>query len=851
MWETGENGKTVKTDEKFKYIYFLQSSKVDSEGYTDIHGKPVIKRVTEKKDDMISVSKAGATTFETDLSEETKFLVERYAGKKLDADISNFNVCFFDIEIEVDNEFPDPKDVKYPINLITVKSSKTGKITTFGNRPYNRPSGEGLIQDYYYCPDEETFFKAFVTWFRKQKFDIVTGWNSNYFDIPYIINRCNKIMGEEFTSKLSQLNKLSSYDYGIPGLSKLDYLDLYKNFIYEPRASYSLDYIGNVEVGEGKLEFEGQIHNIYKTDWEQFVDYNIQDVLLVEKIDAKLKLIQTAITFAYETLTPLERIQSSVAVITGAFMKYLRKDKMVMPDKTHKNDWWFEEDMFKAPDGKIQNWLTGESSTAKTTSNRVKKINNGFIIENHVKGGHVEAHRGFYKHNLSFDITSSYPHQIIKYNISPETKIVKPSEQMIKEMNLIKSTINGVYYTREEGILPKITKYFFNQRKMFKKKMFESANNGDSAGKAYYNNLQMIYKILINSMYGVLANEHFHFHDIDNARAITRGGRTCIRYLGDSATNYFHNYWHKVAKKYFPDTTFGNDPKDRIDNRIVCVIDTDSTYLCLDQVYTKTCPEMPFGEFAKIMDEVVLQPLYEKILDVGAKEEGVEQVIEFKREGVILKQFVMAKKKYLTELLQNEDIVYDPPKIKATGVEIVRSDTPVFNQEKIQIVVKDIFDNLDKDGTIDLIKEIKKDFKSAVLGDIGTVKGVKEYTKYAYTTEELLKTGLKCKNRTPIHTRASICYHYMIKRFNLPYMEISNGAKVKFIHVKENNLINTNVIAFIGNFPEEVHEHFKIDYDTHYQKTFLSPIQRMFDVLDWGEITLKKNALSGFLKKKK
>lgn len=563
LWEIGEDGSTVRIEEEFQHKYYIKDKSGQSI-HKDIFGQPVIERITTKSKEMIDLKNTGIDTYETEVRPETKFLLERYAGKELKVDLENFNIGYLDIEVESGTaKEPDdwkPEKCNCVINLITMKSSKTGITTTFGNQEYKNMKDTKFVGDYYYCKDEETLFNAFISWFRKQKFDIITGWNSSFYDIPYIINRGRKIVGDKELLKLSPINKVDLNRHKIHGITHLDYLEIYKNFTYVTLPSYSLDNVGMHEVKEGKLDLEGQIHTIYETDWEKFVDYNIQDVWLVEKIDKKRQLIKVALTFAYETLTPTERISSSVAVSTGAILKKLREFGMVMPDRKHQDDWWVKEKYYIAPDGTKQNWIEGEG-----------------VTENHSKGGHVEAKPGFYKHNLSYDITSEYPHMIMQYNISPETKVIKPTQEMIDSGNLIKSQINGVYYRKDiDGVLPQIVRYFFAQRKAYKKKMFECSTIGDKSGEQYFDSLQMIYKILINSMYGVLLNEYFPFHDVDNARAITRGGRVLIRHLAQVTNDYFHGCWHKIAKKYFPDTTFGDNPDDRITGDLICVIDTDS-----------------------------------------------------------------------------------------------------------------------------------------------------------------------------------------------------------------------------------------------------------------------------------
>ena len=237
--------------------------------------------------------------------------------------------------------------------------------------------------------------------------------------------------------------------------------------------------------------------------------------------------------------------------------------------------------------------------------------------------------------------------------------------------------------------------------------------------------------------------------------------------------------------------------------------------------------------------------------EIKAEAKGMLQVIDFKREGVITKQFVLAKKKYLTELLKNEDDVFDPPFIKATGVEIKRSDTPAFCREWIQKAVQDIFDNLDQKKNHKLIKQVFKDFKKQDIDKIASIGSVKEYDKYAEDTKHYIANGLNFKSGTPMRNKASICYNYVIKSKQLPYMEIGNGTKIKYIRVNPRNIVENEAIAWVGNFPVEFNEFFRINYEEHYNKTFLSVLNRMWRVLGWIEekddIQLKTNKLSGFI----
>lgn len=828
LWET-INGHSVKVEDDFENVYYMQDTTGMSD-IKDIYGRPMVKKIQSSRDEIKNLKQLNIKLAESDIQPEVKYLQSRYKSLELKTNINDFNVCYIDIEIAGSNEFPKPEEAKYPINLITVKSSKTGEITTFGSEAYTGDSA--LINTYYHIPDETEMLAKFVRWFRKEKFDIITGWNVKRFDIMYIVNRLINLNGPEskIENLLSPINKLKqkrSGEWEIAGISILDYLELYKNFTFVTEESYTLQAIGMKVVNEGKIDLDGSINTIYKTDWNKFVDYNVQDVLLVEKIDSKKKFIELAITFCYQALIPLENVFSSIATIEGYILKYLHQKNLVMPDR-QKNvqDWWVQEGHYKKrlPDGSYE----------------YQNINSdNEIYESYVKGGYVEANPGFYKHVMSFDVTSLYPHMIIQYNISPETKVIKPTNFD----DLIESEINQVYYKKDKkGILPEIVESIFNERKMFKEKMFTFKKGSDEY--KYYDSQQHVRKILINSMYGVLINEYFHFYDLDNARAITRGGRVLIKYLSSNTNDWFHNYFHKIGPKLFPGSS-----SVKITKPLVSVCDTDSNYVCLDEIKEKYAKDMDFMQFAKIM-EPLLHDFYEKILKIKADSKGMKQVIDFKREGIITKQFVLAKKKYLVELLQKEEDIYDPPKIVATGVEIKRSDTPAFCRKNIEIAVQDIFDNLDKEKNISLIKRTFKKFKLQKIDDIASIGSVKEYSKYAEPTSYYIKNGLKFKPGTPMRNKSAICYNYLVKTQKLPLMEVSNGTKIKYIRVDPINVVNNDAIAWVGNYPESFSNQFKINYEEQFEKTFLGVLNRMHLVLGWADsngIQLKGNKLKGFM----
>jgi DNA polymerase elongation subunit (family B) len=546
----------------------------------------------------------------------------------------------------------------------------------------------------------------------------------------------------------------------------------------------------------------------------------------------------------YQSLTPFDRVFSSIAVIEGYILRFMHERNLVMSDRNRTtNDWWHDERYFIVKDKfglpYYQNCKENEKDFEPF----------------YVKGGHVEAYPGLWKKVISNDILSSYPHQVMQYNISPETKVIKPSKELIDSGMLIRSEVNGVYYKRtDNAVLPTIVKQIFDERKHFKKLKHQAEEAGDKALAAYYDSQQHIRKILINSMYGVLANKYFHFYDVDNARAITRGGRVTVRYLAACANSYVKDNFHKIGEKVLGTFVPGTDGlPQKINNNIVVLIDTDSNYYCLDEIYQKYCPNMDDMEFFEKM-EAFLDPFFEKILTIKSNNNDMKQVIVFKREGYILKQFILAKKKYITELLKNEDDVYDPPKLKVTGVEIKKSDTPAFCKTELMRAVKDILDNTNKEMNIKLLLEIKKTFAKQSFDMIAQKSSIQEYTKFVPNPiEYYIKNGIEYESGSLMTAKASLNYNYLIKKMKLPLMPIANGSKIKYIRVMPNNPISCEAVAWVGNWPDEFNKLFKIDYDEQFRKTFISVIERMHVVLGWCDedrgIVLNESRLSKFIKK--
>lgn len=591
----------------FSFDYWTEDETGQSE-IKDCYGIPMKRVVTKDKNTLKILRQNGVKLAESDISEVVKWIHSEYDDKELDSDVKNFNICFFDIEVQTgrkyyldsnikirkvgdasgetrlvsqrkfeesvanrdafevwdpdakawskfdgscyhNSEFPEPLQADYPINLITCYSSFTNETYTWGLEDYtgNDPS----VTNYKSFHSELEMMKDWIKWMGKQKFDIISGWNSAMFDVPFIMNRLKKLEEmNELTVDLSVglsplLRKAQSKakiqvktgikegeTFDIPGLLSIDYMEVFKKFAgYQNLPSWKLNYVGELELGEGKLEYQGAISEIYRNDWNKYVEYNVQDVLLLKKIENKKKLWDLVISFAHDCLIPLDKVFSMIATVEGYMLKYLHSQKMVMNDKKPKGtDWWLDDKMFivKDRDGNI-------------TYQNCEYEKGIYSFEPfHVKAGYVYADPGRYDHVMSGDITSSYPHQMMMYNISPEVKVIRPTKEQIESGEVIRSEINGVGFRRtDNAILPSIVKKVFAERKHFKKLMKEAHKAGDFVKEAQYDNIQHGKKIIINSVYGVSLNENFHFFDIDCARSITRCARVCIRYLKEYTNKYY------------------------------------------------------------------------------------------------------------------------------------------------------------------------------------------------------------------------------------------------------------------------------------------------------------------------
>jgi DNA polymerase elongation subunit (family B) len=744
----------------------------------------------------------------------------------IDWDLNDLDIAIFDIEVGSENGFPDPSTASEPVTAIAVKRLNKG-FTVYGCGDF---VNEREDVTYIKCQDEYTLLKTFITDWNNNCPDIISGWNIKFFDIPYLHNRMQKILGPDLTKKLSpwgyvvQREKIikgkKQIAYDIFGVSCLDYIELYRWYAPAGKSqeSYKLDHIASVELGTNKLDYSeyDNLHQLYKLNYQKFIEYNIKDVELIVDLEDKLKLIELAATLAYDTKTNFEDVFAQTRMWDALINSYLMERKIIVPPKENKiKDSAFEGAYVKEPQVGKHDWVA------------------------------------------SFDLNSLYPHLLIQYNISPET-IIEPQDYTQEMRNIISEgvsvdrllekkidtsrlnnvtlTPNGQYFrTDVQGFLPKMMEEMYEDRKKFKKLMIKAQQDyqveTDSEKKreldkliARYNNLQLAKKVSLNSAYGALGSQYFRFYDLRQALAVTQAGQLSIRWI-EKKLNVFMNKLLKTDSDY------------------VIASDTDSIYLRLGELVNKVYPEKKDAKsIIAFMDKVCedkIQPFIdESYQELADYVRAFGQKMQMKREALADKGVWTAKKRYILNVYNNEGVEYKEPKLKVMGLEMIKSSTPGAIREKMRDIVEIMMKGTEQDVQ-DFILNFKEQFKKLPPEDISFPRGVNGISQYSDSVS-MYKKG------TPIHVKGAILYNHNLTKMNLTnkYPLIQEGEKIKFAYLKVPNTFKDTVVSFPIRLPKEFNLEEYIDYDTQFQKAFLEPIQVVLDCMNWK--AEKQNSLEDF-----
>jgi len=718
-------------------------------------------------------------------------------------DMNQMKIYALDIEVQCENGFPNVDEAAEEMLSITIKDMVTKKYYSWATREFDAPAG---VETFIFWTENE-MLNHFIGWWAQNTPDILTGWNVNLYDVPYIARRISRVLGDKWMKSLSPWNRANerevyvqgrkNYAYDISGINILDYLDLYKKFTYSSQESYRLDHIAFVELGQRKVdhsEYEN-FKDFYTRDWQKFMEYNIQDVELIDRLEDKMKLLELAITMSYDAKVNFEDVYSQVRMWDTMIYNYLSDRNIVVPQKKR------------------------EEKDEKYAGAYVK-----------------EPIPGKYDWVVSFDLNSLYPHLIMQYNISPET-LVETKHPSSTVTGILDETLdidgeycvcaNGAQYRKDiHGFLPEMMQRIYDERTIYKKKMLKSKQALEHATTSTetvalqkdiskFNNIQMARKIQLNSAYGAIGNQYFRYYNLANAEAITLSGQVSIRWIEGKVNQYLN----KLLKTE--------------DHDYVIASDTDSIYICLDLLVRTIFDgkDVSKERIVNFLDDACKKRI-EPFIDKSYKEladyvNAYEQKMFMKRENIAEKGIWTAKKRYMLNVWDSEGVRYEKPKLKMMGIEAVKSSTPAACRTSIKECIEVILTK-DEDDAQKYIANFRSKFNELPIEDISFPRGCNNLNKWS-NPQSIYSKG------TPIHVRGALLYNFHNKKNKLThkYPLIQEGEKVKFVYLKTPNKINENVISYLGTFPKEFGLDKQVDYDLQFSKSFLDPIKVIMDTIGW------------------
>ena len=807
--------------------------------HTSIFGSKVAKKIFNSNYDRRTyVESNPRRKLYENVTPVQQLLLDTFWDKNEDVDFNQFplKIYFIDIEAVSRSKYSKPEDPKDPINVITVYDSLSKIFHVWGQSPY-APKDPDVI--YYHCKTEESLLERFIKFMQQDPPDIISGWFTEFYDIPYIMNRIIVLLGPEAANEVSPTKrhyvrqvrneknpeKLDDI-HCIEGISCIDYYKVYKKFSNGERESYKLGYIGEYELNETKVDYgDISLYQFMMDDWDRFVDYNIQDVRLLVKLDEKLKYFEQIRSLAYLGCTTFEPALKTIAVVLGASIITARKDGKKLYTTIRQNP---------------------------------KNNPGGFVTE--PKIGHHET-------IVSFDANSLYPNLMITLNMSPETKLGLFSKTNSGEINI--TLTNGKTFTKKADEFIKICKeqrwglsksgVIFSQKRkgvypelvdgMYKKRVkiqkeidkleleiskLDKKDATRSALKLKIEQLttkQQVIKIFINSVYGAFGSKMSLIGDDDIASSITLTGQAAIKKSRD------------IFSKFFTEKT-GIVDEDIIDTKLVAG-DTDSLFVSMAGMGIEF-----FKDKKVTKDGYDIVSEFQQYLNVNIKDWSQKSLLstdnrlEFKREAIADVGVFTQKKRYVIHILDNKGIPCD--KWKYVGVELVQASVSKYVKKHIKDIIHNIIMSKNVKQIDGMFNQSKIDYSNAEISEVATTKGISNLEKYSDKCEDL-KT---CKGM-PINAKAAYFYNYFLKFFEIEniYEPINSGDKMKIVYIKEPNPYNISVIGYKSKMPKEFLSVFEVDYDKMFNKSIYPVVKRFYSTMDWPFSELNeqsKNNLQDF-----
>lgn len=837
-----ESGRRVQKKVAFAPTLFSPSKTTTPTSWHTLQGQPV----EPKNFDSINAARDYIKRYENieghmiygQQNFASAFISEQHPEEIMEWELAPIVIAYIDIEVDTEHGMPNMDSYNNPVTAITVKFSNDPNYYAFGYKSFtpHRPD-----VSWTQCDNETELLRTFLALWWEKAPDVVTGWNVKTFDIPYLVGRICGItaLGESFAAMLSPWKKINRREekskFGKPvttfrlvGISTLDYYQLYQK--YAPKSnqeSYKLDFIAHVELGERKINYEEYetLHNLYRDNFQLFMEYNIRDVELVEKLNAKGRLIDMAILLAYDNKTNYEDAFFQVRMWDAITYNHLqRKQIAIPPKKDEEKEEAYEGAYVKDPQTGLFEWL------------------------------------------MSLDLDSLYPHLIMQYNMSPETLIepehhtpamkevlsqgVSVEALLQKKINLdalegCTITPNGQFFdTTKVGFLAEIMSTMYAARVTYKSKQLELEREREECtdeGRkrelglliSKFKNLQLAKKVGLNSAYGAMGSEYFRFFDIRVAEGVTLAGQLGIRWIGDRL-NVFLNGLLKTSNVDY-----------------VIASDTDSVYLHLaplvQKVFKDTSNTDKVIDFLdKVFKEKIKGIIETNYTELATYTHAYAQKMRMKRESLANKGIWTAKKRYILNVWDSEGIRYKKPKMVIHGLEAIKSSTPGACREKIKEALTIILNGTESD-LIDHIEKFRETFKTLPIADIAFPRGMndKEKSDSDNTNQETGFLGFDgeeenidrqiYKTGSAIHVKGALVYNRYLKQMGLDkhYELLKSGEKLKFVYLKQPNIFRESVMSFLVRVPKEFKLEACVDYNLMFTKAFLDPLNIVLNSIGW------------------
>jgi DNA polymerase elongation subunit (family B) len=863
------DGKRTYKEYPTTYTFYYSDSKGK---YRSIYGDNVSRFSTRKRSEFEKERRiqSNKKTFESDVNVVFRCLSENYLG----VDSPKLHTCFFDIEVDFDPErgFSPTDDPFNPVTAISMYLDWQDVLVTLCIAPkhMSSESSSEISSKFDNCLIFKSETEMFETFFQLiEDADVLTGWNSEGYDIPYMVNRVTRVMSKDDTRKfclMGQLPKPREFErfgkvettYDLVGRIHLDYLQLYKKYNYESRHSYKLDFIGEMEVGENKTQYEGTLDQLYNKDFQKFLEYNRQDTMLLVKIHNKLKFLDLANALAHENTVLIPTVMGSVAMIEMAIMNEAHQRGLVVPDKKRKENRSDEQQAAGAyvatPKRGIHEYI-GAVDINSLYPSAIRALNMApetivgqvrqTLTDNYMqkRGLELAKEKKHYKEgddsvtgavlweglfgSLEYEaIMRQERGTILTVDYEDGTSVEMSAAEIWKFIfdnnNPYMLSANGTIFTYEnEGVIPGLLSRWYTERKQTQKLAKQALDENDKEKYEYYDKRQLVRKILLNSAYGALLNEHCRFYDKRIGQSVTLSGRQIVKHMMSQINllvtgEYNHNG---------PAIVYG---------------DTDSCYFSAYPIF-KTQIENNELEWNKdtciqIYDTIAEEtnqsfPMFlEKAFHVPRRN---GEIIKAGRELIGDRSIFITKKRYAINIYDKEGTRKDTDgklgDIKAMGLDLKRADTPKYIQDFLMNVLSMVIQHgKQRDEIIEVIKEFKRNLSKQDSWTKGSPKSVNNLTKHTQIYERTGKCGVG-------HVLAAINYNYLRKLNADNYsMKIVDGMKIIVCKLKRNPL-NMTSIAYptdelrLPNWFKEL----PFDDDAMERTLVDEKIENLLGVLDW------------------